>query len=560
MKNIYHSLIAELEAGIHPVLATLISTRGSTPQVPGASAIFSNGRLLAGTLGGGFLEGDAAKRTAGPGRDAKARIYELDLDADISSGEGAVCGGSALVLNDPDPGRSIAVFRELERSIANGVPGVLLSLIKGKKDVEVDRYWFRKLELGRKNPVEKKGGKNSGEEVLKEFQAEMSACLENRECLLLRKSEKFSVFIEPVLPLPKLYIAGAGHIGKALAHLAGLLDFEVTVIDDRAEYASSRNIPDADRIIVGTFGELVRDLPMTRDTYVVIATRGHSDDADALKACIGSELAYLGMLGSRKKIRHMREKFLSEGWATQEQFDRVHAPVGLEIGSKTVQEIVLSIAAQLVQVRNRSHTPPAKSHHISAIILAAGESTRMGEPKLLLPFGDSSIIGKVVSNAIRSRTGKVRVVLGSDHEVIGSQVKKYPVETLHNREFKQGMLSSVKCGLSSLPETDEAAMILLGDQPMIGPEIMNGLIETYRRSDRGIIVASFRGKRGHPILIGSGYFGEVLAMGPENSLKDLLALHPDDIEEVESGNPAILRDIDTKKDYQEELRQKRNYD
>jgi xanthine dehydrogenase accessory factor len=131
-----------------------------------------------------------------------------------------------------------------------------------------------------------------------------------------------------------------------------MLDFEVTVIDDRQEYANSENIPEADHIIVKDIGEALAGLKLSNDTYVVIVTRGHKDDAAALKSCIGSGLAYTGMIGSRNKIATMRSDFFKKNWATIEQWDTIHAPVGLEIKSKTVEEIAVSIAAQLILVRN----------------------------------------------------------------------------------------------------------------------------------------------------------------------------------------------------------------
>jgi len=296
----------------------------------------------------------------------------------------------------------------------------------------------------------------------------------------------------------------------------------------------------------------------------VIVTRGHRDDADALKACIDRDVTYIGMIGSRKKIRTMRENFLSEGWSTASQFDRVHGPVGIEIGSKTVQEIAVSICAQLVKVRRDAKKSwgegPPQDHGISAVILAAGESSRMGKPKMLLPFGDSSMIEEVVTHAIHSSAGKTIVVLGANHEAIGSRLKDYPVQTVINHQYAKGMLSSVQCGLRSIQESAGAAMILLGDQPMVGNQVMDGMIEAYRKSGRNIIVATFQGKRGHPILIGPEYFNEVLEYTAEGTLRDLLERHPDDIAEIETDKPEILRDIDTETDYKAELKHHQNHD
>jgi xanthine dehydrogenase accessory factor len=159
-------------------------------------------------------------------------------------------------------------------------------------------------------------------------------------------------FLEPIFPPAHLVIAGAGHIGKALAHLGNRLDFEITVIDDRPEYANTENIPDADHILVKDIGEAMKEIKKGVNTYVVIVTRGHKDDAAALKSCIGTDLAYIGMIGSKNKIASMRMNFIEKGWATGNDWDQIHAPVGLDIKSQTVEEIAVSIAAQLIRVRN----------------------------------------------------------------------------------------------------------------------------------------------------------------------------------------------------------------
>jgi xanthine dehydrogenase accessory factor len=153
--------------------------------------------------------------------------------------------------------------------------------------------------------------------------------------------------------MPQLIIAGAGHVGKALAHLGSLLEFEVSVVDDRQEFANAQNIPDADHFLVREIGPALEALRIEPDAYIVIVTRGHNHDSEALKSCISSNAAYIGMIGSAHKVKVMKHKFLENSWATPEEWARVHTPIGIAIGSKTVQEIALSIAAQLVEVRSK---------------------------------------------------------------------------------------------------------------------------------------------------------------------------------------------------------------
>ena len=126
----------------------------------------------------------------------------------------------------------------------------------------------------------------------------------------------------------------------------------MTVIDDRAEYANSNNLPDAEHIIVRDIGEAIGEIGNYADTYFVIVTRGHKDDANALRSCLGKKSAYIGMIGSRTKVSQVHDRFIENGWATEEQWAAIHTPIGLEINSQTVEEIAISIAAELVLVRN----------------------------------------------------------------------------------------------------------------------------------------------------------------------------------------------------------------
>ncbi len=541
MKNIYKIIPRYAEQNNRFCLATLLSTRGSAPQVPGSSAVFSEQGLLEGTLGGGIMEEDARKKAGEAIHTGKHQLYHFRLDADIDRGEGAICGGSATLLLDPDPGLHAASFREMAASLEQGQPGCLLTIIPRDGAIRLQRYWHAgTFEASPKNP-----GQWSG--IEKAF----TTALDKGVCSLLTNETGDMLFIEPVFPVSKLVIAGAGHIGKALSHMASLLDFEVTVIDNRPELANAENLPDAAHIIVKPVSKAMEDLPKSKDIYIVIVTHDHKEDTAALKACIGHEFPYIGMIGSRKKVRLVREKFITEGWGNSEAMDRVHAPIGLEIGSVSIQEIALSISAQLVQER-AALRKSGKREHIAAVILAAGASRRMGEPKMLLPFGNETIIRTVIRHALNANSDCVRVVLGADAEAIRTHIADLEVEPVMNREFNRGMLSSVQEGIRSLPKDTTAVMILLGDQPMITSGTMQRLIDQYRNSEKDIVIATAGGKRGHPIIFNAAYIPELLSYGATQTLRDLPGNHPGKVGELETEQPEILRDIDTPADYKNE--------
>jgi xanthine dehydrogenase accessory factor len=351
MKNIYLQLLEHHSDISSLVLATVTRTHGSTPQKPGSSALFDKNGLISGTVGGGVVEGRVQKLALIANVSKKSGHFRFNLANDISNKEEAICGGQISVLLDANLQNYLSVFEQLGQSINSRFPGVLVTMVTGLTEdaVLINRYW---MTTSFKPPIP--------EEFLEKIEPVVSEMIlrgdpsDYREMNLSIPDEEPSslFFLEPVFPQEHLVIAGAGHIGRALAHLADLLDFEVTVLDDRPEYANLVNIPEADHIIVNDIGESLKELKKTNDTYVVIVTRGHKDDAAALKPCIGSDLAYTGMIGSLNKIASMRVNFIQNGWATAKQWDTVHSPVGLDIKSRTVEEIAISIAAQLVLVRN----------------------------------------------------------------------------------------------------------------------------------------------------------------------------------------------------------------
>ena len=193
---------------------------------------------------------------------------------------------------------------------------------------------------------------------------------------------------------------------------------------------------------------------------------------------------------------------------------------------------------------------------IWAVILAAGESKRMGAPKLLLPYGRTTIIETVITQMTSSSVDTTLVVLGSRWRTIKKLIGKHPVVTAVNPRFRQGMLSSIQRGIAALPRNCRAAVIVLGDQPDIRPGVINNLAEAYRREGKGIVVPVCRGKRGHPVLIDLKYRSEIAALDPEIGLRELLQRHPEDILEVRVPDSDILRDIDMPGDYRKALKVK----
>jgi molybdenum cofactor cytidylyltransferase len=192
-------------------------------------------------------------------------------------------------------------------------------------------------------------------------------------------------------------------------------------------------------------------------------------------------------------------------------------------------------------------------NEIWAIILAAGESKRMGSPKMLLDFGGRKMIEMSISNVIGSKVDNTVVVLGAHRDEIMKVVGSLPVKFCHNVNYSEGMLSSVKCGLTCLPEQFKALVVFQGDQPFIDPQVTNMVIDAYRSSGKGIVIPVCDGRRGHPLLLDSKYLEQIDKLDPKVGLRELAMQFPADIFEVETGNKRIFRDFDTYDDYLNEI-------
>ncbi|HLN20145.1 MAG TPA: nucleotidyltransferase family protein [Bacteroidales bacterium] len=194
--------------------------------------------------------------------------------------------------------------------------------------------------------------------------------------------------------------------------------------------------------------------------------------------------------------------------------------------------------------------------NIWAVILAAGESKRMGTAKMLLPFNGSTIIGNVIKNILDAGANGIIVVLGAESERIISEIRKYSVNFCINERFTEGMLSSVICGIENLPPECSSVMIQPGDQPLIKAETIKSLIDGKENSEFGIVVPVCNKKRGHPVVIDRKYSGEIRNLDSGKGLRSLLLLHPADVLEVETGDTGVLKDFDTYGDYLDEIHKK----
>ena len=164
---------------------------------------------------------------------------------------------------------------------------------------------------------------------------------------------QLEVFVEPVLPAPAAFIFGAGHISKSLSQVATLAGFSVTVVDDRESFANRERFPEAAEVHAGEYEEIVTRLGLNENSYVIIVTRGHRDDMRVLRLAAATPARYLAMIGSKRKVLNVVKELEKEG-VPRATLERIHAPMGLDIGAESPEEIAISVVAEMIAVRRHA--------------------------------------------------------------------------------------------------------------------------------------------------------------------------------------------------------------
>ncbi len=200
--------------------------------------------------------------------------------------------------------------------------------------------------------------------------------------------------------------------------------------------------------------------------------------------------------------------------------------------------------------------PKCECRVISAVVLAAGLSARMGRPKLLLPYGEHTVVEQVISVLLSSPADEVLVVTGHEREAVESALSGWSVRTVFNSDYAAGeMLSSVQVGLEAVAAESRAALLAVGDMPAVEPGVVAQLLAAYRIArDTCVYIPSYRMRAGHPILVPRSYWPAILALPRGASLRSLWQAEGSRIHWVTVDTPSVLRDIDTPADYERELR------
>ena len=356
--QIWSEAVRTLERNQPFALATVINVRGSTPREVGAKMIVRDDGQF-GTIGGGCGEAEVFRKARllleeGAG----ARLAEVDLTGDFDQQEIGTCGGIMDVFIDLWAPADLQIARKLADAAGHNRPAALLTV--------VDPGARSEAPAGAKtvvDPTEREVGaeliglEGAALRQIAERAADATAGLLEldgagglKPITHIEPSGAPRLFIDPITGAQRLIIVGAGHIAQPLCELGSMLGFHVTVIDDRASFANRERFAQADSIIVKPFTSAIESLRLDRHCYLISVTRGHAFDEEVVRAALKQPGCFIGMIGSRRRSRAMLARLAEDG-IDPLLLDEVHAPLGVDIGAETPEEIAISIIAEIIRER-----------------------------------------------------------------------------------------------------------------------------------------------------------------------------------------------------------------
>jgi len=326
-----YSIIDEyLQKGSGGALATIVKKLGAAPREEGAKMFVGSDGKFYGTIGGGCTEAEVWQEARKVIKTGSAKLLHYTMEGKQLEDDGMICGGNVDILVEPVEEKYRALYRAIPELERQGVGALLVTRFS-------DRTFSKSL-------IREDGvvlGDPAGEGVETDFK---------RYFHEKRPVVSGNTVVEPLQASPVLYIFGAGHVSQYVVRVATMVDFNVTVIDDREEFANTERFPEAERVIAEDFLHVFDQLSFHGNEYVVILTRGHKHDALVLEQVMRRPTRYVGMIGSKRKTKMVMDYMKQRGFEDK-ALESVYAPIGISINSETPQEIAVSIVAELIKVR-----------------------------------------------------------------------------------------------------------------------------------------------------------------------------------------------------------------
>jgi xanthine dehydrogenase accessory factor len=554
-------LLAEIERwrreGEQIALATLVAVHGSAPRRPGARMALTQSGRMAGSVSAGCVESDVFARALQVLSDGRPALARYGISDEMAFAVGLSCGGSIEVLIAPFA--ATAAWEALRGALAQGRPAALA--------LGVEPAALAGHELAVLGDGSVVGSLDPELDARLAAEARRTLAAGGGRCVTLPwRDGEARVFVEG-FPLPRrLFVAGATQIAAALAKLARPLGHHVVVVDPRSPFATVERMPDAHEVLREWPDAALERAGLDAGCAVVVLSHDPKFDVPTLALALRSPAHYVGALGSRRtharRLAQLREVGLSEA-----ELARIRAPIGLDLGGREPEEIALAIMAEIQAVRYERggsslregsgsiHGGSERGGFASAIVLAAGRSTRMGRPKALALLGGRPMLQHVLDAAAAASVGEIVLVLGPEQDAIRHALvlpTGIPTRVVVVSGEAPAQSVSLRAGLRAVDPRAALAVVLLGDEPGVTSELIEqvgaGLAGSGAPAARPVWRdAAGRRVPGHPVFLARSLWPELESLRGDTGARQLFAAHPEWLHEVDvEGEP--VGDVDTPED------------
>jgi xanthine dehydrogenase accessory factor len=517
---------AQLDAFL---LATVVRVQGSSYRRPGARMLVAGDRWLAGCVSGGCLEGDVMLRGAHRARSGPVVVtYDSTTEEGETWGVGLGCNGIVDVLLEyVEPGVTHPVLAFAAACFAAESAGTLVTVIASTR-----------VPIGTRLALGPGGG------TVEDPQVRHALDHAARGAPGVVELDLGTVLVERIAPSPHLFVLGSGHDAAPIVTLAQSIGMRVTVAD-RAIREGSRFVSAFRTISTGGAWDRLRELiDDAAEAYVVIMHHQRDADREALAVALASRARYIGVLGPARRTQELLDELGRPPDA------RLHAPIGLDVGAETPEQIALAIVGEVQAVQRRRTggllCKRARAIHadVAIAVLAAGGSQRLGRPKQLVELDGVALIRGVGETCVAAEAGPVAVVLGAHAATVARTLDGLRVTTLTNERWSEGIASSVRAAVAWAETTSAHALaIVLGDQPLLSVEHLTALRDGWL-AGAALVASRFDGTIGAPAVFDRSRWGELATLTGDQGAGRLL--RTEDVVVIDW--PAGSVDVDTEDD------------